>query len=55
MNLAAEVMGTWVPDTRFCELILDGDYQGVYLLMETIDVDEKRLALSSYTPGGSGF
>lgn len=55
MNLAAEVMGTWVPDTRFCELILDGDYQGVYLLMETIDVDEKRLALSSYTPGDPVF
>lgn len=55
MNLAAEVMGTWVPDTRFCELILDGNYQGVYLLMETIDVDENRLALSKYTPGDPAF
>lgn len=51
MNLSAEVMGTWVPETRFCELVLDGEYQGVYLLMETIDVDENRLDLSEYTPG----
>lgn len=51
MNLSAEVMGTWVPETRFCELVLDGEYQGVYLLMETIDVDENRLNLSEYTPG----
>ena len=51
MNLSAEVMGTWVPDTRFCELVLDGEYQGVYLLMETVDVDENRLDLSEYTPG----
>jgi len=51
MNLSAEVMGTWVPETRFCELMLDGEYQGVYLLMETIDVDENRLDLGEYTPG----
>ena len=51
MNLSAEVMGTWVPETRFCELVLDGEYQGVYLLMETIDVDENRLDLGEYTPG----
>ncbi len=51
MNLSAEVMGTWVPDTRFCEVVLDGEYQGVYLLMETIDVDENRLDLREYTPG----
>ncbi len=51
MNLSAEVMGTWVPDTRFCELILDGEYQGVYLLMETIDVGENRLDLREYEPG----
>ncbi len=51
MNLSAEVMGTWVPDTRFCEVILDGEYQGVYLLMETIGVEENRLDLREYEPG----
>lgn len=51
MNISAEVMGGWVPDIRFCELMLDGEYQGVYLLMETIDVDENRLDLRKYKPG----
>ena len=40
-----------MPDTRFCEVVLDGEYQGVYLLMETIDVDENRLDLREYEPG----
>lgn len=55
MNLSAEVMGTWTPDSRFCELILDGEYQGVYLLMETIDVDPNRLNLREYEPGDPVF
>ncbi len=50
MNLSAAVIGGWVPDTRFCELILDGEYQGVYLLMETIYVDANRLDLTEYDP-----
>lgn len=51
MNLSARVTEGWVPELRFCELLLDGEYQGVYLLMEMIDVDEQRLALSEYRPG----
>ena len=51
MNLSAEVTGEWTPDVRFCEVLLDGEYQGVYLLTETIDVDENRLALHEYAPG----
>ena len=51
MNLAAEVMGTWVPQMRFCELMLDGEYQGLYLLMETIAVDDNRLDLYKYKQG----
>lgn len=47
MNLSAEIMG-YAPDVRFCELILDGEYQGVYLLMETIKEDTYRVDLSDY-------
>lgn len=50
MNISAQVMG-YAPNVRFCELILDGMYQGVYVLMETIEVSEQRLNLSQYTPG----
>lgn len=51
MNLSAEVMGTWTPEVRFCELMLDGEYQGVYVLMEMIDVDANRLSLTEYRSG----
>ena len=34
-NLSGEMMD-YAPNCRFCELILDGDYRGVYLLVESI-------------------
>lgn len=51
MNLSAEIMGTYTPDVRFCELVVDGEYRGVYVLMETIDVDRLRLNLTPYSAG----
>ena len=47
MNISAEVMG-YAPNVRFCELILDGEYQGVYVLMETIREGENRINLTDY-------
>ena len=34
-NIAGEIMD-YAPNVRFCELILNGEYKGVYLLCETI-------------------
>ena len=51
MNLAGEIMPGWVPNVRFCELVLDGDYQGLYVLMEMIDVQDGRLELTEYDDG----
>lgn len=50
MNLSAEVMGD-APDVRFCELMIDGEYKGVYVLMETICEGEGRVDLTDYEPG----
>ena len=50
MNLSAEVMGS-APDVRFCELLVDGEYQGVYVLMETNTRGDGRVRLTEYTPG----
>ncbi len=50
MNISAEVMG-YAPAVRFCELILDGEYQGVYVLMETISENDHRVNLTEYEPG----
>ena len=52
LNLSAEIMG-YAPNVRFCEVLLDGEYQGLYLLMETIAeaAGEGRLALTKYQDG----
>lgn len=50
MNISAQIMGD-APDVRFCELIVDGKYQGVYVLMETISEGEGRTDLTDFEPG----
>lgn len=50
MNISAEIMG-YAPNVRFCEVILDGEYQGVYVLMETIGVSPGRVNLTPYEDG----
>ena len=44
-DLARELNG-WAPDTRFVELFVDGEYQGVYLAVEPVTNGESRLRLS---------
>ncbi|HJA68194.1 MAG TPA: CotH kinase family protein [Candidatus Mediterraneibacter cottocaccae] len=50
MNISAEIMG-YAPNVRFCELILNEKYMGVYVLMETIEVSESRVDLTQYEAG----
>ena len=38
-NLSGELMD-YAPNCRFCEVILDGDYRGIYLLVESITAGE---------------
>lgn len=46
-NIAGEVM-EWAPNVRYCELILNGEYRGLYLMVETItDGEDCRLNLST--------
>lgn len=39
-------MGRWAPRTRFCELIINNDYRGVYVLMEKIKRDKDRVDIA---------
>lgn len=39
-------MGWYPTRTRFCELVLNGDYQGVYVLMEKIKRDRNRVNIA---------
>lgn len=43
-------LGHWAPRTRFCELIINGDYLGVYVLMEKIKVDKNRVDIQKMGP-----
>ena len=47
-NLSAEIMG-YAPEVRFCELFVDGEYRGVYILLESISRgDNNRIEISKY-------
>jgi len=52
MNIASEVMrNQFVPDVRFCELMVNGENQGLYVLMETPRVEANRINLNRFRPG----
>lgn len=42
----ANEMGHYAPRTVFCELVLNGDYEGVYVLMEKIKRDVNRVDIA---------
>jgi hypothetical protein len=55
-QLGREVAGDarWEPRTRFVEVILDGDYVGIYLLVERVSREPDRLDIPTTTlPDGS--
>ncbi len=43
-------MGRYTSRTSFCELIINDDYLGVYVLMEKIKRDKNRVDISKLTP-----
>ncbi|MGI5959143.1 MAG: CotH kinase family protein [Massiliimalia sp.] len=50
-NISAEFMG-YTPNVRFCEVIIDGEYQGLYVMTETItNGDDCRLNISEPIQG----
>ncbi len=51
-ELAAEA-GRWEPDDRFAEVFLDGDYRGVYLVVERVKRDGHRLDLPVPAPSAA--
>lgn len=39
---------SWAPDTRYCEVFLDGEYQGLYIIIEPVTNEEGRLNLTDF-------
>lgn len=47
MDLASRVGTQWVPESRWVDLYLNGEYSGLYLLTEKIEVHGNRLAIDT--------
>ncbi|MFT7612375.1 MAG: hypothetical protein ACI9J3_001334 [Parvicellaceae bacterium] len=43
-------MGHWAPRTQFCEVVLNGEYVGVYVFMEKIKKDTGRVDIATLNP-----
>jgi len=46
----ANEMGWYASRTKYCELVLNGEYQGIYVLMEKIKRDKNRVDISKLNP-----
>ncbi|MEN9334566.1 MAG: hypothetical protein RLY35_1746, partial [Bacteroidota bacterium] len=42
--------GRWTPRTQFCEVILNGDYIGIYVFMERIKINPGRVNIDPLMP-----
>ncbi len=53
-NALAYIMASWImeyaPRVKFCEMVLNGDYKGVYILTEKIKRDDNRVNISALNP-----
>jgi len=43
-------MGHYAPRTQFCEVIVNGNYKGIYVFTESIKVDKGRVDISKLNP-----
>ena len=43
-------MGRYAPRTRFCEVVLDGEYLGIYTLQEKVKRDKNRVKVDRLLP-----
>lgn len=46
----ARSMGRYASRSRYCELVMDGDYKGVYVLLEKIKRSEERVNIAKLNP-----
>lgn len=53
-NIGAMIMG-YAPNVRYCELYVNNEYQGLYLLCESISRSKSRVNISKYDSRASEF
>lgn len=44
LNISGSLMD-YAPDVRFCEVVINGEYQGLYVMMETVSVGPGRIEI----------
>lgn len=56
LNISGELMD-YAPDVRFCEVVINGEYRGVYVMMETVSRGQGRIEIEkpNYTKNVSGY
>ena len=47
LNICGSFM-EYAPNVRFCECYLDGEYKGLFVMMETVNKDTNRVNISTY-------
>lgn len=47
-SVSREIM-PWAPDSRYVELYVNGDYVGIYVLLESVKASPNRVALADYS------
>lgn len=40
-------IGRYAPRTKMCELFINGDYKGIYVLMESVKIDQNRVDIAN--------
>lgn len=45
----ARSLGVYAPRGQFCEVVVNGDYKGLYILMEKIKVEQERVNIQKMT------
>ena len=45
----ARSMGNYAPREKFCEVVINGDYKGLYIFMEKLKVDDDRINIVKMT------
>ncbi len=43
-------LGNYAPRGKYCEVVINGDYKGLYLLMEKIKIDSNRVNIQKMNP-----
>jgi hypothetical protein len=48
-------MGNYSPRQQFCEVIINGDYKGLYIFMEKLKIDNNRINITKMTNTDNNF